>query len=290
MTFDHLQRANLDYASEEIPIDTSSLEGKVAIVTGASRMRGIGRFVALELARSGAEVAVAGPVRAPNNLPEHEKERGWRGIDSTAEEVRALGHRAIAVPFDTTKVKDIERLVSETKLEFGRLDFLVNAVATSIAADKRPLVDLDEDEWRRVVDVNLTGTFLLSRAVARELVDQGTEGSIVNFTSMAARRPVVAHGAYGASKAGVVIMSQVLALELARHGIRVNCILPGFTATSRTDESVTGEVREKFIRSIPMKRPGQPAEIASVVAFLLSDAARYITGQTINVDGGLVMG
>src|SRR2546422_4214425 len=266
------------------------LEGKVAIVTGAGRYRGIGRHIALALARQGADVVVTGSGRPPETFPADEREMGWRDIDSVAEEVRALGRRALPLVIDVSKAAEAQWLVDDTKREFRRIDMLVNNAAAGRGRDRVPLVDLEESEWRRVLDVNLNGTFLVTKAVGRALIEQGEGGRIVNISSIAGRQGLPSFGAYAVTKAGLILFSQVLAAEMAQHKINVNCVCPGLIGTYRM-EHVTrpGPIRDAVIRTIPLGREGEPQEIGELVAFLCGPDASYIHGQTINIDGGRVM-
>jgi NAD(P)-dependent dehydrogenase (short-subunit alcohol dehydrogenase family) len=266
------------------------LAGKVAIVTGAGRHRGIGRHIALALARGGADIAVTGSGRSPESFPADEREIGWRDIDSVAEEVRALGRRALALVVDITKPEEAQRLVDETKREFGRLDILVNNAAAGRGRDRVPLIDLEESEWRRVLDVNLNGTFLLTKAVGRSLIEQGEGGRIVNIGSIAGRQGMPNFGAYAVTKAGLILFTQVLAAELASHKINVNCVCPGLTDTYRMEDITRpGPIRDAVYRTIPLGRAGEPEEVGDLVAFLCGPDASYIHGQTINIDGGRLM-
>src|SRR5207247_1135054 len=150
---------------------SQNLTGKLAIVTGAGRYRGIGRHVALTLAGDGADVVISGSGRPIDTFPPDEREIGWRDIDSVADEIRAIGRRALPLVVDITKPDECDRLVSETRREFGRIDILVNNAAAGRGRDRVPLLDLEESEWRRVLDVNLNGTFLVTKAVGRALVE-----------------------------------------------------------------------------------------------------------------------
>ena len=266
------------------------LTGKVAIVTGAGRHRGIGRHIALALARQGADVVVTGSGRSPDSFPPDEREIGWRDVDSVAEEVGALGRRPRPLVIYITKPGECDRLVDETKREFGRIDILVNNAAAGRGRDRVPLVDLEESEWRRVLDVNLNGTFLVTKAVGRALIDQGEGGRVVNLGSIAGRQGLPTFGAYAVTKAGLILFTQVLAAELAPHGINVNCVCPGLTDTYRMEDITRpGPIRDAVIATIPLRRPGEPEEVGELVAFLCGPDASYVHGQTINIDGGRLM-
>jgi len=267
-----------------------NLEGKVAIVTGAGRYRGIGRHIALALARHGADVVVTGSGRKPDAMPADEREIGWKDAESVAEEVRALGRRAIPFVLDVTNSGQIKTLVDVTKYQMGRIDILVNNAAAGRGNDRVPISDLEESEWRRVLDVNLNGTFLVTKAVGRALIDQGEGGRIVNIGSIAGRQGLPSFGAYAVTKAGLVLFTQVLAAELAQHKINVNCVCPGLTDTYRMEDITRpGPIRDAVMNTIPLRRAGEPEEVGDLVAFLCGPDAAYIHGQTINIDGGRLM-
>ncbi len=266
------------------------LSGKVAVVTGAGRHRGIGRHIALALARQGADVVVTGSGRSPDAFPEEERAMGWQDVDSVADEIRALGRRALPLVVDVLDATDVSKLVAETRGEFGRIDILVNNAAAGRGNDRVPLVNLEESEWRRVIDTNLTGTFLVTKAVGQALIEQGEGGRIINISSIAGRQGMPMFGAYATTKAGLILFTQVLAMEMAAHGVNVNCVCPGLISTYRMEDVTRpGPLRDAVMRTIPLGREGEPAEIGQLVAFLAGPDAGYIHGQTINIDGGRVM-
>ncbi len=266
------------------------LEGKIAIVTGAGRHNGIGRHIALALARQGADVAVTGSGRPPETYPDDERAVGWRDIDSVADEIRALDRKALPIVVDITKAEQVQRLVDETHRELGRIDILVNNAAAARGNDRVPIVQLEEAEWRKVIEVNLTGTFLVTKAVAQALIEQGEGGRIVNISSIAGREGIPTFAAYGTTKAGIILFTRVLAQELAPHGINVNCVCPGLVGTYRMKDIVQqGPIRDAVMRTIPLGREGNPEEIGELVAFLCGPDATYVHGQAINIDGGRVM-
>ncbi len=267
-----------------------SLDGKIAIVTGAGRHNGIGRHIALALARQGADVAVTGSGRPPDAYPDDEKAMGWRDIDSVADEIRALGRKALPLVIDISKADQVQRLVDETRRELGRIDILVNNAAAARGNDRVPVVQLEEAEWRKVIEVNLTGTFLVTKAVANVLIEQGEGGRIVNISSIAGREGIPTFAAYGTTKAGIILFTRVLAQELAPRGINVNCVCPGLVGTYRMKDIVQqGPIRDAIMRTIPLGREGKPEEIGELVAFLCGPDASYVHGQAINIDGGRVM-
>ncbi|MDO8616941.1 MAG: SDR family NAD(P)-dependent oxidoreductase [Dehalococcoidia bacterium] len=273
-----------------MPDPEAPLAGKVAVVTGAGRYRGIGRHIGLALARRGADVAVTGSGRPPKTYPADEQALGWRDIESVAEEIRALGRRALPLVVDVSRADDCARLVDETARALGRIDILVNNAAAGRGHDRVPLVQLEESEWRRVLEVNLTGTFLVTQAVGRALIAQGEGGRIVNISSIAGRQGLPTFGAYAVTKAGLILFTQVLAVELAQHRINVNCVCPGLIDTYRMEDVTRpGPIRDAVMRTTPLGREGRPEEIGELVAFLCGPDAAYIHGQTINIDGGRVM-
>jgi 3-oxoacyl-[acyl-carrier protein] reductase len=263
--------------------------GRVAIVTGAGRMRSIGRPIALALARDGCDVVLTGTGRSPDAYPEDEKQAGWRDIDSVADEVRALGKRALPLVSDVSDARAIEALMERCLAEYGRVDVLVNNAGAARGADRVPIVELDEALWRKVIDVNLTGTFLMSRAVARQLIKQDSGGRIINISSIAGKAHGANSGAYAASKAAIQSLSAVMAAELAKHQVTVNAVLPGIIDTARMDDLGRGERWERQIKErIPLGRAGTGEDIAEMVAFLCSEKGNWITGQCIIVDGGAI--
>jgi NAD(P)-dependent dehydrogenase (short-subunit alcohol dehydrogenase family) len=253
---------------------------------------GIGRAIALELARQGAEVAVHGSTRPPDA---DEASAGWKGAASVAEEIQAMGRRAVAVPADLSDAAAAAGIVAKTADALGPATLLVNNAATSIGTGGGDLTELPEDQWNFGVAVNLNAIFAICKAAVPGMRKAGW-GAIVNVSSAAGVRARPNYGPYAATKWAVVGLTQQLALECAPI-IRVNCIAPGFTATDmvaatifRTEARLgleEGTVREQVNASVPLGRFAQPEEMAKVVRFLVSDDASYVTGQTILVDGGM---
>ena len=246
------------------------LPGKVAIVTGGRQ--GIGKAIALALAEAGADVAICDLVIAGGEL------------EAVAEEVQRLGRRSLAIQADTTKKADVDSLVQKVVDEFGAIDILVNNAAMNIIA---PLLELREDGWDRIIDTDLKGYYLCSQAVGKRMVDQ-KRGNIINIASIAAMKAAPQMGVYSIAKAGVVMLTRVLALELAKYHIRVNAIAPYMVKTKLSQPLWSDPETLKQLESeVPLGRLAETSDIAGAVLFLASDAASYITGHTIIADGGL---
>ena len=255
-----------------LAVRSAELEGRVAIVTGGSR--GIGHAIAAELASRGARLVVSS--------------RKKDELDGAVAELNArVAESAVGVPAHAGRTEDIERLVNTTLETFGRVDILVVNAATNPYMGTT--VDIDTGAWDKVFEVNVRGAFLLMQAVInRWMYEHG--GSIVNIASTAGLHPAMGLGVYGVSKAALVQLTKQLAMELADRKIRVNAVAPGIIQTRFAEalwkeEGAAGELRKRT----PMRRIGQPEEVASAVAFLASDAASYITGAVLTIDGGLTL-
>lgn len=251
-------------------------------------MRGIGHAAAVVLARMGADVVMTGTGRDPATFPDDEKAAGWQDIQSVAAEVQELGRRALPVVVDITGASQVQSLVDRTVSELGRLDIIVNNAAAPYGADRVPVIDLEEELMRRVIDVKLIGTYLCSRAAARQMIRQGDGGRIVNLSSTAGKRGNANTAAYNAANFAVDGFSQALAKELAEHNITVNCVCPGLIETARMDPLGRGDVWDGRIQQIPMGRVGTYEEVGELIGYLCSPRAGYITGQAININGGTV--
>ena len=245
------------------------LSNKVAIVTGSAQ--GLGKAIAVTLAKEGANI-----VASDINL---EKAK------AVVKEIEVMKREAIAVKADVSKKQDVESMVKTTISQFGQIDILVNCAGICSLS---PILEITEEEWDRIFAVNLKGTFLCSQAVFREMLGRKS-GKIVNISSASAKIGGVAVGAhYSASKAGVICFTKSLALAAAPYKINVNCVCPGPVETEMTD-AWGDEMNTKFKNMIPWKDYGKPQDIAAAVLFLVSEEARYITGETLDVNGGLVM-
>jgi 3-oxoacyl-[acyl-carrier protein] reductase len=265
----------------------TGFDGKVAVVTGAGRMRSIGRPIALALARAGCDVVLTGSGKPASAYPEDEQRAGWRDIHSVADEVRALGRRALPLVSDVRDANAVERLADQVMAEFERVDFLVNNAGSTRGSDRVPVTELPLAEWQRVLGTNLDGTFYMSRCFAQRMVAGGHGGAILNISSIAGRNRMPNTAAYATSKAAIDALSTVLAGELGPKGIRVNSIAPGMVDTSRMDDVPRGEVWDRIVRAqIPLGRAGTGEDIAHMVVFLCSEQAAWITGQTFYIDGG----
>lgn len=277
----------------------ADLTGKVAVVSGAARHRGLGRAMALRLAEDGADLVVTGRGRAPDERPEHEQSIEWQGVSSLAEEIEAMGRNAIGIEADVTSKADVAQLTEAIQSHFGRADILVNNAGVPSGAGAAPILDMDDDLWYSTVDVNLNGVYLVTKAVGGLMREAGNGGSIINISSTAGRRGLPDYGAYCATKFAVVGLTQQLALELASHKIRVNCVAPGSHATDMMDGTIgrtadrfgmsTDDVTARIRAAAPMGRQGLPSELAASVSFLAGSDSSFMTGQTINVDGGAHM-
>jgi NAD(P)-dependent dehydrogenase (short-subunit alcohol dehydrogenase family) len=268
------------------------LIGKAAIVTGSGQ--GIGKAVALRLAREGADLIVA--------------DENLRGAEQTVDEILALDRRAVAYSIDLANVSEIQPMADRTVTEFGRIDILVNVAGV---AQTKPLLEMTEDDWDRVMDINLKGTVFCVQAVGAQMIKQVPDevkkagradrsyGKIVNFSSISGRRGRALQIAYAASKAAIISVTQSAALAFRTYNINVNAISPSVVPTSMWEQidrdcgrilgTTPGQPMRDFIKKIPLGRAGSPEDMAAAVAFLCSSDSDYITGQTLNVDGGFEM-
>ncbi len=246
------------------------LAGKTALVTGAGR--GIGRAIAVGLAEAGADVCVTARTVAE--------------IDETAAQIRSLGRSALAVPADATDGEAVVRVVERVVAEFGGLQILVNNAGMDLA---KPLIDTDEDGYDRVMDTNVKSMFLFTRAAGAHMIAQ-RYGRVVNMASVGAYVAAPNQAIYHASKAAVAHLTKATAIEWARHNITVNAVAPGWVRTElirhlSDDEEKLG----RYLKAIPLRRLGEPEEIAPMVAYLASDLAAFMTGSVVVIDGGLMI-
>jgi glucose 1-dehydrogenase len=248
------------------------LEGKRALVTGASS--GIGRAIAQRLAREGASVVV-------NYLSNSQ------AAEEVVKEINAAGAKGIAIQADVSNEQQVDAMFERAVAELGGLEILVNNAGMET---HHPFLEMPLDAWRKVIDVDLTGAFLCAQRAARVMTQSGAGGSIVNITSVHQIIPWGGYAHYCAAKAGLDMMSKTIALELAKQKVRVNSVAPGAIATP-INQNVWGnhEGLKDLLRKIPTERMGQPEEIATVVAFLSSDEASYVTGATLYADGGMTL-
>ncbi|MBD2493286.1 3-oxoacyl-[acyl-carrier-protein] reductase [Nostoc sp. FACHB-280] len=253
---------------EVLPESLQSLKGKVAIVTGGSR--GIGKAIALELAKYGSSVVV-------------NYASSSTAADNVVAEITSVGGQALALQADVSQAEQVDALINATTEKFGRVDILVNNAG--ITRDTL-LLRMKPEEWQAVIDLNLTGVFLCTRAVSKLMLKQRS-GRIINITSVAGLMGNPGQANYSAAKAGVIGFTKTVAKEFATRGITVNAVAPGFISTDMTSNLSN---TEEILKFIPLGRYGQPEEVAGMVRFLAADpAATYITGQVFNVDGGMVM-
>ncbi|HEX8146110.1 MAG TPA: 3-oxoacyl-ACP reductase family protein [Pyrinomonadaceae bacterium] len=249
-----------------------NLGGKVALVTGASS--GIGRATAVALAGCGAAVAV--------NFHRNES-----GAEAARAQIVNAGGRAAVVQADVTRSADVRALVARTAEELGPVDILVNNAGSLV--ERLKILELTEERWDEVIDLNLKSAFLCSQAVAASMMERRT-GAIVNVSSIAGRNGgALGSIHYSTAKGGLITMTKGFAKELAPYGVRVNAVSPGVIDTPYHERFSTPEAMKAYVGGIPLGRVGTPGEVASVIAFLASDAASYLSGETVEINGGMLM-
>jgi NAD(P)-dependent dehydrogenase (short-subunit alcohol dehydrogenase family) len=280
----------------------SGLDGKVALITGAGGMRGVGRATALKLAQQGADLALTDVHREPEDLPPGEIRLGWRGLDSVAEEIQPLGRRCFTSSCDLGQSDQVQQLVQQVVGHYGRIDILVNNARAIIGRDKVPVTELSEDVWQHFLAINTTAVFVLTKLVGREMIRQGRGGRIINIASNASKQASARGAAYSASKFAVLGLTQASALDLAPYNITVNAVCPGPINTDRLSYWERARAEEEGIpledfrarivkeagQATPLGRIAEAEDVANMVSFLASEEASFITGQAYNVNGGLL--
>lgn len=271
----------------------ATLEGRVALVTGAGRKGGIGESVAKRLARDGAHIVV-GDICAPPTELAHAGSGRWEELESIAGEIGELGVQSLPLRVDVTDAASVEATIAATQDAFGRLDILVNNAGAAIGPS--PVLQMAEEAWRRTLEINATGTFLCSKYALPLMIAGGRGGRVINMSSLAAERPKPYVSAYAASKAAVVALTQSMAQEVAEFGITVNAVLPGDVDTAlkqwglQLEAMIMGlpyeEVMAAAVAKVPLGRFAVPEDVAHLVAFLVSDEASFITGQAYKLTGG----
>ena len=281
-----------------------NLNGKVALVTGAGGEHGIGRAIATRLAKEGADVIVNDIV---DNPYAHDSS-DWEGASSVVREIEGLGRRAITILADVSDAEGVDALVNEGVEQMGHIDIFVCNAGSRPGPDRVPVIELAEEAWDDVHNINLKGTFLCCRAVARHMINRGGCGKIITMSSVSGKSGSARFAAYAASKFGVIGFTQALAQELAPHQINVNAICPGVVDTERwsyiaaalSSEDISGEewrasgrhteaMRQRDAR-VPLGRVAIGEDVAKTAAFLASSESDYLTGLAINVAGGSAMG
>ncbi len=247
------------------------LTGQVAVVTGTSR--GLGQYFARALARAGADLVLTSRTR--------------ESLASFQAEIEALGRRVVSLELDVRNQESIEKMAADAEAAFGQIHILVNNAGMNI---RKPALDVTWSDWNQILDTNLRGTFFVAQAVARRMIAKGY-GRIVNVGSVTSVFGYAGLAPYGASRGGVRQMTMSLADDWGKHGVTVNCLAPGWFRTDQNKVMYEDEGWvEYLVERIPMKRPGQPNDLDGAVVFLASEASRYVTGQTLLVDGGITTG
>jgi 3-oxoacyl-[acyl-carrier protein] reductase len=282
----------------------NNLKGKVALVTGAAAKKSMGRAVAVRLAADGASVVVADKFAVPKNI--WPGDENWGGLDAVVQEIKAQGSEGLALVCDVSSSQDVDAAVAKTLAKFGKIDILVHCVGVR-GPIPVPAVELDEKIFRMLLDVNLTGAFLVCKAVAKTMIPNGAGKKIVLISSQAGIKAYAGGIGYCAAKHGVLGLMQTLSAELAQYKINVNAINPGAFETNFRDDAVVKQAKDMGVSvaeatrkqpagpgggppggpKIPLGRMGVPEDIANLVSFLVSEESNYITGEDINITGGI---
>ena len=251
--------------------DLFDLSGRVAIVTGTSR--GLGQYFARALARAGADLVLTS--------------RDRKTLAPFEAEIAALGRRSVSLDLDVRDYDSIQKMVSEAHESFGRIDILVNNAGCNV---RKPALNITWDDWNLVLDTNLRGTFFVAQAVAGHMIERGY-GRIINLGSVTAVAGYAGLGPYGASRGGIRQLTMSLADDWGKNGVTVNCLAPGWFRTAQNQVMYQDTEWVEYLKErIPLKRPGQPDDLDGAIVFLASEASRYVTGQTLLVDGGISTG
>ena len=278
----------------------NGIKGKIAFITGAASKRGMGHAVALRMAKEGADVALFDMFASPKSVFPGDEE--WRGLEEVVQEVEAIGQKALALTGDIASTPDVSAAVDAAIEKFGKIDMLIHCAGIRGTVGV-PVVEGDEDEWRRVFDVNTIGCFVISKAVAKDMIKRNEGGKIVHVASVAGRFGAPGSAAYAASKWATIGLVQSIALELAPYKINVNAINPGFFPTNLRDLDAEAQAKAKGVsiaefkkeeysmldKMVPLGRMGTMDDITNLIAFLVSNQSDYMTGQDINITGGYKM-
>ena len=273
----------------------SNLNGKIALVTGAAGEFGLGRAIAVRLAKEGADVVVNDVVEKPYSLDESE----WLGLQDVVSEIKSLGKRSCRFVVDITNSDEVSAMIKKIVFKFGRIDILVNNAGSKPGKDRVLTVDLDEKEWDRVLKVNAKGTFLCSQVVARHFIEKKIHGKIINISSVVGKEAMPRYAAYSASKFAIIGFTQALALELAPYQINVNAVCPSLVDTERVTQLVNAltedneqfkDKYEELIQNrsglVPLGRLATRTDVANIVSFLASEQSNFLTGISVPVAGG----
>ncbi|MBI63189.1 MAG: beta-ketoacyl-ACP reductase [Chloroflexi bacterium] len=260
---------------------------KVAFITGASRLKGIGASTAFLFAKNNYDIIITGTKRDQKSFPKYEKDINWTGVNSLAKKLEKFDIEVLPIELDISNENEVESAFSIIIEKFNRIDVLVNNASTGIGEDRVPVINLDNKEFMKVIKVKLFGAFYITKLVSRYMVDSKIEGSIINISSTAGKSGNANMAAYNAANFGLEGFSQALAMELASRNIRVNCVAPGPIRTSRLDK-LSKKNLQKLKNTIPLKRIGEDFEVADLIYFLASNKSKYISGQSININGGII--